>query len=295
MQLPLQFLYALCALLVEDTNTYYLQYTIKVKKQSNNSRKLPTISIVVPVYNEQHYISRCLAAIDSQVLQPQEIIIVDNNCSDDTIAIASKHPLVRVVPEPKQGIAYARSTGFNAAKYDIIAKLDADSRPNADWLEQYQTALMDCDAVSCRIYTYEGSLRWLTSWSFNTMTFFINKLLSGHHMLFGSNYAMHASVWQRIKNDVSNDPSLWEDLNAAQVVAEHSFTIGHLPKRLVGISVRGADISAWRFAMRLVAWTRTYWLHNKLAACLSVGPVIVSIVCALMVRPFAAIGYQRER
>ena len=52
---------------------------------------LPVISIVVPTYNEEKYIKLCLDSLHRQSLEPAEIIVVDNNSTDRTIAVSYTH------------------------------------------------------------------------------------------------------------------------------------------------------------------------------------------------------------
>ncbi len=94
----------------------------------------PTISIIIPVFNEADHLRRCLAAIDAQTVAPTEIVVVDNNSTDKTVTVASRHPLVRVISEKKQGIVHARNAGFSAARGDIIARIDADTIVPTDWV-----------------------------------------------------------------------------------------------------------------------------------------------------------------
>ncbi|PIP74986.1 MAG: hypothetical protein CO028_04055 [Candidatus Levybacteria bacterium CG_4_9_14_0_2_um_filter_35_21] len=94
-----------------------------------------TVSVVVLAHNEEKYIKKCLDGLINQEEKPDEIIIVDNNCTDKTIDICKEYS-VRIVQEKTQGIIAARNTGFNAAKYDIISRCDADSVAPKDWIKK---------------------------------------------------------------------------------------------------------------------------------------------------------------
>ena len=100
-------------------------------------RKNPTISVVVPAYNEEKYIGECLLALKNQTYPKDryEVIVVDNNSTDNTAAIAKEFG-VRIVGCQVQGVAAARVAGSEACDKDIIAQTDADSAPRADWLEK---------------------------------------------------------------------------------------------------------------------------------------------------------------
>src|SRR5476651_2295666 len=94
----------------------------------------PTLSVIVPAWNEEKYIGR---AIDSlrhamQVYGRKrgcsaEIIVVDNNSQDRTGAVALEHG-AKVVVEPVNNIGKARNTGVKAARGKYIAFCDADNQ-----------------------------------------------------------------------------------------------------------------------------------------------------------------------
>ena len=70
----------------------------------------PFISVVVPAWNEEQEIASCLKTLEAQSYRDVEIIVVDNGSTDRTGAMARGHN-VRVLVEPRQGIAQARQAG----------------------------------------------------------------------------------------------------------------------------------------------------------------------------------------
>jgi glycosyltransferase involved in cell wall biosynthesis len=97
------------------------------------------LSVVIPAYNEEALLRRCLTSIMEQVEQTgieAEIIVVNNASTDRTAAIAASFAGVRVVDEPRKGLVRARQTGFVAATGDLIANLDADTRLLPGWIAQ---------------------------------------------------------------------------------------------------------------------------------------------------------------
>jgi glycosyltransferase involved in cell wall biosynthesis len=92
------------------------------------------ISFIIPCYNEEAHIKDCIRSIRKHVWYiPYEIIVVDNNCTDRTAEIAEEE-LAFVIKEPRKGVVYARQTGYEHAKYDLIANIDADSRLYPGWI-----------------------------------------------------------------------------------------------------------------------------------------------------------------
>lgn len=100
------------------------------------------VSVVVPVYNEEKYLANCLNSLVKQSVPADEIIVVDNNSTDGSVAIAQKFP-VRIVHEKKQGMIHARNRGFNEAKHEIIARTDADTILPKNWVKRVKKAFED--------------------------------------------------------------------------------------------------------------------------------------------------------
>ncbi len=100
--------------------------------------KKPIVSVIVPAYNEEKRIKSCLESILNQDYKGEyEVILVDNNSTDNTVKIARKFfPMVRIVPESKQGVIFARIRGIKEAKGEIISFTDADSIVPEFWLSR---------------------------------------------------------------------------------------------------------------------------------------------------------------
>lgn len=111
--------------------------------------KKPFISIVVPSYNEEKYLSNCLITIASQQFPKDqyEVIVVDNNSTDGTSEIAKKFG-AKIIKEKKQGYVYSLQKGMSRAKGEIIAVVDADTELSSNWLEIIEKAFLDPKVVA---------------------------------------------------------------------------------------------------------------------------------------------------
>jgi glycosyltransferase involved in cell wall biosynthesis len=104
-------------------------------------------SIIVPAYNEAAYLGRALDSLLHQDYTGRyEVIVVDNNSTDGTAAIASQYG-VPVVKEPQQGICAARQRGVDCAKGEIIISTDADTTQPPDWLRTIDARFTESDSV----------------------------------------------------------------------------------------------------------------------------------------------------
>ncbi len=110
----------------------------------------PNISLVIPAYNEEKYIGACLShALQSSGGKFFEIIVIDNASTDETRAVAEKFPHVRVVREEKKGLTQARQRGFEEARGDLIAYIDADTAMPHGWYETAREEFVRHPRLAC--------------------------------------------------------------------------------------------------------------------------------------------------
>lgn len=96
----------------------------------------PRFSVVIPAFNEAASIGDCLDSLLRQDFsEPYEIIVVDNNSTDDTAPIAKSRG-VTVVREERQGVCWARQLGSEMASGEIIISTDADTTYGRDWISK---------------------------------------------------------------------------------------------------------------------------------------------------------------
>ncbi|MER7006158.1 glycosyltransferase family A protein [Dactylosporangium sp. NPDC000555] len=96
----------------------------------------PRFSIVIPCFNEAGYLTDALLSLQKQDFDGVcEVIVVDNNCTDETAGIA-RDLGARVVVEPVPGVCNARQRGTEAARGEIVVSADADTVYGRDWLSR---------------------------------------------------------------------------------------------------------------------------------------------------------------
>ncbi len=95
----------------------------------------PVISVIVPVYNVERYLGRCVDSVLSQTYTSLEVILVDDGATDRSgeicDAYAAKDPRVRVIHKANGGLSSARNAGIDAASGEYLAFVDSD-----DWIEE---------------------------------------------------------------------------------------------------------------------------------------------------------------
>jgi glycosyltransferase involved in cell wall biosynthesis len=201
------------------------------------SNKPLTLSIIIPAYNEELYIRTCLEAIAAQTVMPEEVIVVDNNCTDKTLEVARSFDFVRIVKEPRQGRAYARNAGFDAAATDIIGRIDADSRLAPDWAERVLKDFEDPEVVGVTGLGNTNLLPWmkylyLVFWS--RVYFWVVHLLFGTITGWGANMAVRNSEWKKVRDKVflddtyiheDQDVSVWVQQDGGVFIHDHGLLV----------------------------------------------------------------------
>ncbi len=105
--------------------------------------KLIRISVIIPVFNAGRYLEQVIESLELQDYDRDrfEIIMVDNNSTDDSTTIIGRHPAIKLLQEPTQGSYAARNLGINSSVGEIIAFTDSDCIPNKDWLSKIEIAM----------------------------------------------------------------------------------------------------------------------------------------------------------
>ncbi|WP_083513386.1 glycosyltransferase family 2 protein [Curtobacterium luteum] len=177
----------------------------------------PSVTVVVPVLDDAEDLRACLAALARQTRPADEVVVVDNGSSDDSVRVALDAG-ARVVHEPLRGIAAAASAGYDAATGDVIARVDADTIVPEDWLAR---ALRWFDDPIVTAVTGPGEFRdlgpvasafWRTMYMrayFVTMTAAL-----GRPPLYGSNALFRRSAWRAVRHRVHRtDPGVHDDVD----------------------------------------------------------------------------------
>ncbi|MDY5402558.1 MAG: glycosyltransferase [Erysipelotrichaceae bacterium] len=109
------------------------------------------ISIIIPVYNCQNYLKRCLDSVFLQDYSNYEIICIDDGSTDNSAQIAKEYN-VRYYYQENSGQAVARNKGIELAKGEWLCFVDSDDAIQPNYLSKmYEATNNDIDIVVCRI------------------------------------------------------------------------------------------------------------------------------------------------
>lgn len=128
----------------------------------NSIQYTPTISIVIPVYNVEAYVERCLQSVMRQTFPATECIIVDDASPDDSISrckglidgYSGPTRFTILHHSHNRGISAARNTGTDAATSDYIYYIDSDDEMTTDCLEKLVKPLIHDDTIEMVMGAY---------------------------------------------------------------------------------------------------------------------------------------------
>lgn len=164
------------------------------------------VSVIVPVYNTQDYLIKCLDSLVKQTLEDLEIIMIDDGSTDGSSKIMDQYVeqyphKIRLIRKENGGQAAARNLGIAISDSDYIGFLDSDDYADFSMFQKlYEKAVeTDADLVECKyVYLDEKNQRikhygHLRSYK-NQKEMFINPLVSPWNKLFKSSILKNSGV-----------------------------------------------------------------------------------------------------
>jgi len=119
----------------------------------------PLISIIIPAYNVENYIKRCIESINNQTFKNYEVIIIDDGSIDNTLNIIKQFSCeqYKIITQKNSGASSARNKGIDASNGDYITFMDADDfLYNETCLEKIKDFLEknECDVLTYKMIRY---------------------------------------------------------------------------------------------------------------------------------------------
>ncbi|PPJ27850.1 glycosyltransferase [Nocardia nova] len=216
---------------------------------------MPVLSVAVPAFNEQQSIA---AVLDHLLAQQEidEIVVVDNASTDATASIVADysrvHDRIVVLDEPRPGIAWARNTGFDHARGQIIARTDADTFVAPGWaraIRQHLTSHPGTAALTGPLTFHDSPLGFFLKTAVRLQQRRGRPSRTVANM-FGANMAIRASAWQQVRADVCMRADIVEDLDLALCVSKQGLRIDrpvHMHARTSARRYRTPPRQWWRY------------------------------------------------
>ena len=139
------------------------------------------VSVIIPVFNDVKKLRKCLAALEQQTYPHDafEIIVIDNNSTQDIKSVILDYKQAKYVFEAKPGSYAARNHGLSIAKGKILGFTDADCVPASDWIEKGVQRLLEtnnCGFIAGRIdFFFENPKRPTIAELYDSRTFLNQK------------------------------------------------------------------------------------------------------------------------
>lgn len=246
-----------------------------------------TVSIVIPAYNEEDFLQACLEAIARQTVQPFEVIVVDNNSTDRTAEIARSFPFVTLLSERRQGVVFARDRGFNAARGDIIGRIDVDTIVPESWVRDIQTIFADSSAAAVSgVMHYDVGLKQTVD---KIDLFFrrrLARLLGETDTVFlqGANAAIRRAAWLQTEKRLCRRGNMHEDFDLAIHLQEVGYEVAFDERLHANISARRTDVGFLQFANYVRMSPHTYAQHQLDSRRHMYEVVAVALICYIPAR-----------
>lgn len=208
------------------------------------------VSVIIPAYNIENYISKCVQSIIEQTLKELEIIIVNDGSTDNTLKLIKDLSLIdkriKIIDKSNQGSIEARKTGLEIAKGEYVLFVDGDDWLDVNTLEKlYKSAINNnSDIVIYNAYTCcNNTKRKLNIYSKDIEKDCIKNLLLGK--IYPTLWAKFISL-KYIKNnkiEFVSDISYAEDLATSASLFMYNPKISYVNEYLYNYNLRESSIT----------------------------------------------------
>ncbi len=190
--------------------------------QSDRMRKEEClVSIVVPVYNAEPYLRRCLDSLCGQTYHNIEIILIDDGSVDGSGGICDEYaqtdPRIRAIHKQNEGVSAARNDGIVHAGGEYLIFVDSDDYVHRELVELYMKAVEEDAVVVCDITSDDSACEksWLDGWMANVEEAAFERFIyfySDNYVNSPVNKLFRMDIIKRYGIRFPKDKSLGEDL-----------------------------------------------------------------------------------
>jgi len=200
----------------------------------------PFISVIVPVYQAESYLSRCLDSILNQSFTDYEVILVDDGSKDNSGKVCDQYAgndnRFHVIHKKNEGVSIARQTGLDSAGGKYVIHADPDDWVEPDWLEMLYDEIegKKADIVICdfeRVFANKKVHYVQCPTSFQNEDI-LNDMLNGK--IWGScwNKLVRRSCFQEYGVKFHPKMNLWEDFYVMCLLIANGAKVSYVPKVL---------------------------------------------------------------
>ena len=123
---------------------------------------MPKYSVIVPVYNVEKYLEKCLLSIENQTFEDYEVIAVNDGSTDNSLNMLNeftkRYDNIKIISQNNQGLSSARNTGLTVAQGEYIIFVDSDDYVKEDLLETIDSNIHDNTILRFQIITVVNNI-----------------------------------------------------------------------------------------------------------------------------------------
>jgi len=229
-------------MIIENPGQYYTSFFASPEEVT--SYRMPTVSVIVPVYNSEPYLKACLDSILGQTFKNIEVICVNDGSTDGSLEILNNYagddPRITVISQKNAGAGAARNVGLKVARGTYLSFLDSDDIFYKTLLEKMllESLATQADICVCDAHRYDNE----TQQTNTTKPFLKEKFLPTLRVFDSSSmqkdifYALGGYVWNKLFNRdfINNNEIIFQEIERsndiffayiALVLARHICTI----------------------------------------------------------------------
>ena len=117
-------------------------------------KKEELISIIIPVYNSEKYLQRCIDSIKSQTYNNIEILLIDDGSTDNSLQICNENALkdsrINVIHKKNTGVSDTRNIGIAKSKGKYVSFIDSDDYIEKNYIKKLYNAIIDKYVAICQ-------------------------------------------------------------------------------------------------------------------------------------------------
>lgn len=194
------------------------------------------ISVIVPIYNCEEYIERCLQSIINQTYKNLEIILINDGSTDGSIKICEKYKQsdyrIKLINQKNSGVSVARNNGIEISTGEYITFVDSDDYIDSKMYEELINNIENCDIAVCKYVSIKNEIMISQHCNYN------KKIINKKDIipLFLQGDVLTAHLWNKLyKRDLFdgikfNNYNMLEDLDVMYRILDKCQNIAYIEK-----------------------------------------------------------------
>nr|WP_292162502.1 glycosyltransferase family 2 protein [Butyrivibrio sp.] len=249
------------------------------------------VSIIVPVFNVEKYIEKCLISLCEQTYKNIEIIIIDDGSIDQSISVCEEYQKkdnrIKIIHQENKGLSAARNKGIENAKGEYISFIDSDDFVSKHFIEYMLKGLTDenCDITCCEAINFFDESEEKVEKCINGYSHYTAAVYNAQNLIpdiyYQKRYLMGAQLKVYKKKVVKDikfpEGKLFEDVATTHVFFQNANNICFLKEKLYAYRNRNASILR-SFSSKHVSDCK--WLYTEISMKYSDAHYYKALICA---------------